>query len=73
MRLLLCAALALPLALAATVSATAHAQADDRALALDLFGQGRTLLAAHDYAAALAKFDAAGKVMRTFGILINIA
>ncbi len=74
MRLVLCAALiVLPPALAITSSSTAHAQADDRALALDLFGQGRTLLAARDYAGALAKFEAAGKVMRTFGILINIA
>jgi hypothetical protein len=46
---------------------------DDRAMALDLFEQGRALFKNGNYAAALTQFEAAAKVMRTFGILLNIA
>jgi hypothetical protein len=51
----------------------AFAAGGDRALALDLFEQGRRLLQNGDCAGALAKFEAAATNMRTFGILFNIA
>jgi outer membrane protein assembly factor BamD (BamD/ComL family) len=51
----------------------AHAEGEDRALALDLFEEGRTLFKKGDYVAALTKFEAAGHLMRTFGILLNLA
>ncbi len=51
----------------------ARANGEDRALALDLFAEGRALFKSGDYAAALTRFEAAGNVMRTFGILLNIA
>ena len=53
--------------------APALAAGEDRAMALDLFEQGRTLLKSGDTAAALIQFEAAAKLMRTFGILLNIA
>lgn len=65
-------ALAFPLATALTAS-PAFAADGDRALALDLFEQGRTFIKSGDYGAALRQFEAAAKVMRTFGILLNIA
>jgi hypothetical protein len=49
------------------------ANSDDRAIALDLFEHGRTLFKEGNYEAALEKFEAAAKMMRTFGILLNIA
>jgi len=58
---------------AALIASPAHAQGEDRALALDLFEEGRALLKKGDYVAALTKFEAAGHVMRTFGILLNLA
>lgn len=51
----------------------ARAADDDCAMALDLFEQGRVLFKSGDFAAALTQFEAAAKVMRTFGILLNIA
>jgi len=58
---------------AAGVASPAFGQGEDRALALDLFEEGRGLLKKGDYLAALTKFEAAGHVMRTFGILLNVA
>jgi tetratricopeptide (TPR) repeat protein len=55
------------------IARNALAADDDRAIALDLFGQGRTLLKNGHYEAALKQFEAAAKVMRTFGVLLNIA
>jgi len=55
------------------VASSAAAAGEDRALALDLFEQGRALFKKGDYAGALVKFEAAARVMRTFGILLNIA
>jgi hypothetical protein len=68
--LLLLSSAATNLALAPPAHA---APGEDRALALDLFEQGRALSKKGDYAAALAKFEAAAQGMRTFGILLNIA
>jgi hypothetical protein len=58
---------------AGLIASPAHAEGEDRALALDLFEEGRALFKKGDYVAALTKFEAAGHVMRTFGILLNIA
>ena len=57
----------------ASVLSPAIAADEDRAMALDLFEHGRTLLKQGDYPAALTQFEAAAKAMRTFGILLNIA
>jgi hypothetical protein len=65
-------ALTFPL-MTALIASPALAAGGDRAIALDLFEQGRTLLKDGNYEAALTKFDAAAQVMRTFGILLNIA
>jgi hypothetical protein len=64
--------LTLPVEAALTAS-PAFAADDDRAMALDLFEQGRVLFKRGSFAAALTQFEAAAKVMRTFGILLNIA
>lgn len=64
--------LAVPVA-GALGASHALAADDDRAAALDLFAQGRELVRAGEYQAALSKFAAAAKIMRTFGILLNIA
>ncbi len=67
-------ALVLALTLASDlIASSALAGGDERAIALDLFEQGRTLFKEGNYQGALAKFDAAAKVMRTFGILLNVA
>jgi tetratricopeptide (TPR) repeat protein len=65
---------AVPLVLAALL-ATSRVLADgeDRALALDLFEQGRAFEKSGNYAEALAKFQAAARIMRTFGVLLNAA
>ena len=74
MRHALLLALLLSLPSATTLFApVARADTEDRALALDLFEQGRALLRKGDYQAALTKFEAASRVMRTFGILLNMA
>jgi hypothetical protein len=57
----------------ALVPSPACAQAGDRALAVDLFEQGRALVKNGDMGGALQKFEAAAKVMHTFGILLNVA
>ncbi len=51
----------------------AFAANEDRAMAIELFERGRSLAKDGDYAAALAQFQAAAKVMHTFGILLNVA
>ena len=63
---------ACPLA-TATMPRAALAEGGDRALALELFKQGRELVKNGDHARALSKFEAAAKLMRTFGILLNVA
>jgi len=70
----LAVALMLTLPLGTTFTASPIFAADeDRAVALDLFEQGRALFKSGSYAAALTQFEAARKLMRTFGILLNIA
>jgi hypothetical protein len=56
-----------------SISSRATAAGEDRAMALELFAQGRALFKSGNYAAALEQFEAAAKEMRTFGILFNIA
>jgi hypothetical protein len=65
--------MALPLQNTAWPMRPALAAGEDRAMALDLFDQGRALFKSGSYAAALSRFEAAAKLMRTFGILLNIA
>ncbi|MGA2451738.1 MAG: hypothetical protein ABTD50_24030 [Polyangiaceae bacterium] len=67
-------ALVLALTLASDLIASpALAGSDNRTIALDLFEQGRALFKDGNYQAALAKFEAAAEVMRSFGILLNVA
>jgi hypothetical protein len=51
----------------------AFAGDDDSAMALNLFDRGRELFREERYVDALTEFEAAAKLMRTFGILLNIA
>ena len=68
-------ACALLLGLAVSVASTSgFAQShEDRATALALFAQGRELVTASNYGAAAIKFEAASKLLHTFGILLNLA
>lgn len=55
-------------------SATVRAQTqEDRTIALGLFEQGRKLRAEARFSDAAGKFEAASKLMRTYGVLLNLA
>lgn len=69
----LVAPLLVALALPMGTPSIALAGDEDRAMAIELFERGRSLAKDGDYAAALAQFQAAAKVMHTFGILLNVA
>jgi hypothetical protein len=55
------------------IPSLARADGEERALALDLFQQGRALLKDGDYARAATKFESASRLMHTFGVLLNLA
>jgi tetratricopeptide (TPR) repeat protein len=53
---------------------TANAQTnDERSIALGLFEQGRRLRSEGQFASAAEKFEGASRLMRTYGILLNLA
>jgi hypothetical protein len=56
-----------------TITPSAWAQADDEATARALFEEGRRLAESKDYDAACQKFEAAGKLYVSTGVLLNLA
>src|SRR3954471_6278553 len=62
-----------PLVVALCAGGAAGQNNEDKALALSLFAQGRELIAHGDYQSAATKFEGASNLLRTYGILINLA
>lgn len=56
-----------------SIESPVHAQAEDQAAARALFNSGRSLITAGDYKSGCPKIEAANKLYKSAGILLNLA